>query len=197
MKSLAKRRDAGTRLASGNRNGTETRPRMPRMLGEVHPRSSPKKPREPVDSMDSRRNASRVIRPRRGRRCTVPCRNRGQCGEPIDSDRLERKNRSDPATIIGAAETVATGVTVSVPRRFSFRPRSALCMRHGERRNGNPCSGVGYIARRPSKRPRGSCHAGRSLKGGRAKAFTAPCFTGQQCETVTQLSKNHYADIGR
>lgn len=30
-----------------------------------------------------------------------------------------------------------------------------------------------------------------------SKAFTAPCFTEQRCETVTQLSKNHYADVGR
>ena len=54
--------------------------------------------------------------------------------------------------------------------------------------------GIGAETERVSGQPGGSCQS-RVVKGG--KAFTVPCFTGQQCETVTQLSKNHYVDIGR
>lgn len=88
--------------------------------------------------------------------------------------------------------------SVSVPRRLSFCARVAS---QWMEKRGNPraIEAVGATERIKKGLAR-SAAAGRGpwtpvVKD--SKAFTAPCFTEQRCETVTQLSKNHYADVGR
>lgn len=52
-----------------------------------------------------------------------------------------------------------------------------------------------YIGLEAEQRAKGSRQSSIVKRG--KSVYGAVCFTGQQCETVTQLSKNHYVDIGR